>query len=104
MFLLVTRHDLNVTVYVRNLGNLEAEQQATLKKGIENLIRCAFRENTDYDVKKTWPYSRFSFSQLGREVHKTFPDSDSIEFSLKDITSELSVPRLNSLTVSLKDD
>ncbi|WP_207384102.1 baseplate J/gp47 family protein, partial [Enterobacter hormaechei] len=55
-----TRHDLNVTVYVRNLGNLEAEQQDTLKKGIENLIRCAFRENTDYDVKKTWPYSRFS--------------------------------------------
>ncbi|MCE1910383.1 baseplate J/gp47 family protein, partial [Enterobacter hormaechei] len=73
-----TRHDLSVTVYVRNLSNLEAEQQDTLKKGIENLIRCAFRENTDYDVKKTWPYSRFSFSQLGREVHKTFPDSDSI--------------------------
>ncbi|MCE1897118.1 baseplate J/gp47 family protein, partial [Enterobacter hormaechei] len=73
-----TRHDLSVTVYVRNLNNLEAEQQDALKKGIENLIRCAFRENTDYDVKKTWPYSRFSFSQLGREVHKTFPDSDSI--------------------------
>lgn len=102
--MLETRHDLSVTVYVRNLSNLEAEQQDTLRKGIENLIRCAFRENTDYDVKKTWPYSRFSFSQLGREVHKTFPDSDSIEFSLKDITSELSVPRLNSLTVSLKDD
>lgn len=34
----------------------EAEQQDTLKKGIENLIRCAFRENADYDVKKTWPY------------------------------------------------
>lgn len=99
-----TRHDLSVTVYVRNLSNLEVEQQDTLKKGIENLIRCAFRENTDYDVKKTWPYSRFSFSQLGREAHKTFPDSDSIEFSLKDITSDLSVPRLNSLTVSLKDD
>lgn len=86
-----TRHDLSVTVYVRNLSNLDEEQQGTLKKGIENLIRCAFRENTDYDVKKTWPYSRFSFSQLGREVHKTFPDSDSIEFSLKDITSDLSV-------------
>ena len=99
-----TRHDLSVTVYVRNLSNLDEEQQGTLKKGIENLIRCAFRENTDYDVKKTWPYSRFSFSQLGREVHKTFPDSDSIEFSLKDITSDLSVPRLNSLTVSLEDE
>lgn len=99
-----TRHDLSVTVYVRNLSNLEAEQQDTLKKGVENLIRCAFRENTDYDVKKTWPYSRFSFSQLGREIHKTFTDADSVEFSLKDITSDLDVPRLNSLTVELQDD
>ncbi|MDS1913619.1 baseplate J/gp47 family protein [Enterobacter asburiae] len=99
-----TCHDLSVTVYVRNLSNLEAEQQDTLKKGIENLIRCAFRENTDYDVKKTWPYSRFSFSQLGREIHKTFTDADSVEFSLKDITSDLDVPRLNSLTVELQDD
>jgi hypothetical protein len=47
-----TRHDLAVTVYVRSLSNIEQEQQDTLKKGIENLIRCAFRENTDYDVKK----------------------------------------------------
>ncbi|PJD02453.1 hypothetical protein B9Q22_23475, partial [Enterobacter roggenkampii] len=99
-----TRHDLSVTVYVRSLSNLEPERQDTLKKGIENLIRCAFRENTDYDVKKTWPYSRFSFSQLGREIHKTFTDADSVEFSLKDITSDLDVPRLNSLTVVLQDD
>ncbi|PAO17088.1 hypothetical protein CIW56_23700, partial [Enterobacter roggenkampii] len=84
--------------------NLEPEQQDTLKKGIENLIRCAFRENTDYDVKKTWPYSRFSFSQLGREIHKAFTDADSVEFSLKDITSDLNIPRLNSLTVVLQDD
>ncbi|MGV4282549.1 baseplate J/gp47 family protein [Citrobacter freundii] len=99
-----TRHDLLVTVWVRNLSNLEAEQRERLKKGVENLTRCAFRENTDYDVKKTWPYSRFSFSQLGREIHKTFPDTDSLEFSLKDITSELSVPRLQSLTVDIQDE
>ncbi|CAH6661003.1 baseplate J/gp47 family protein [Pseudocitrobacter vendiensis] len=99
-----TRHDLVVTVWVKNLSNLEQEQRDSLQAGVENLIRCAFRENTDYDVKKTWPYSRFSFSQLGREIHKTFPDTDSLEFSLKDITSELSVPRLNALTVELKDE
>jgi len=99
-----TRHDLSVTVWVKNLSNLEQEQRDSLKTGVTNLIRCAFRENTDYDVKKTWPYSRFSFSQLGREIHKTFPDTDSLEFSLKDITSELSVPRLNALTVELKDE
>ncbi|MBK1452030.1 MULTISPECIES: baseplate J/gp47 family protein [Enterobacteriaceae] len=99
-----TRHDLVATVWVKNLSNLEREQQDNLRKGIENLIRCAFRENTDYDVKKTWPYARFSFSQLGREIHKTFPDTDSLEFSLKDITSELSVPRLNSLRVDLQNE
>lgn len=99
-----TRHDLLVTVWVKNLSNIEQEQRDNLKKGVENLIRCAFRENTDYDVKKTWPYSRFSFSQLGREIHKIFPDTDSLEFSLKDITSELSVPRLNTLTVDLQDE
>ena len=99
-----TRHDLAVTVFVKNLSNIEQEQRDSLKKGVENLVRCAFRENTDYDVKKTWPYSRFSFWQLGREIHKTFPDADSLEFSLKDITSELSVPRLNVLTVELQDE
>ncbi|MGX5100122.1 baseplate J/gp47 family protein [Enterobacter cloacae] len=99
-----TRHELVATVWVKNLSNLDQDQQDNLKKGIENLIRCAFRENTDYDVKKTWPYARFSFSQLGREIHKTFPDTDSLEFSLKDITSELSVPRLNSLRVDLQNE
>ncbi|KAF1367127.1 baseplate J/gp47 family protein [Yokenella regensburgei] len=99
-----TRHDLNVTVYVKSLSNIEQEQRDGLKKGLENLIRCAFRENTDYDVKKTWPFSRFSFSQLGREIHMTYPVTDSVEFSLADITSELSVPRLNTLVVSLRDE
>lgn len=99
-----SRHDLAVTVWVKNLSNIEQEPRDSLKKGVENLIRCAFRENSDYEVKKTWPYSRFSFSQLGREIHKAFPDADSLEFSLKDITSELSVPRLDSLTVDLKDE
>lgn len=99
-----TRHDLAVTVYVASVSNMTAEDAAALIAGVENLIRCAFRENTDFDVKKTWPYSRFSFSQLGREIHRQFPQTDSVEFSLKDITSGLNVPRLNSLTVELADD
>lgn len=54
-----TLHDLAVTVWVRNLNNISDDEQKRLKDGIENLIRCAFRENTDYDVRRTWPYSRF---------------------------------------------
>ncbi|ECC2479803.1 hypothetical protein FOK40_26005, partial [Salmonella enterica] len=71
--------------------------------GVENLIRCAFRENSNYDVTRTWPYSRFSFSQLGRELHDAFTLVDSVTFSLTDILSELNIPRLNTLSVEVKD-
>ena len=64
-----TRHDLAVTVSWKS-GNLTDDEQNSLKDGIENMIRCAFRENADFDVRKTWPYSRFSFSQLGRDPQK----------------------------------
>ncbi|MFS7361465.1 baseplate J/gp47 family protein [Rahnella inusitata] len=99
-----TLHDLAVVLYLPDPDNVSAEDTAVLTAGVENLIRCAFRENTDYDVKKTWPYGRFSFSNLGREIHKTFADVDSLTFSLTDIVSDLSVPRLNSLTVSIEHD
>lgn len=98
-----TTHDLTATVYVVNLANLSTEGLAALKSDVESLIRCAFRENTAWDVVKTWPYSRFSFSQLGRELHELLTGVDSVEFSLKDITSQLEVPRLKSLIVELKN-
>ncbi|EOC0583400.1 baseplate J/gp47 family protein [Cronobacter dublinensis] len=96
-----TRHTLAVTLYVRNLANLTDEEQSALRTGAENLIRCAFRENNEFDVKKTWPFSRFSFSNLGRELHRQFAAIDSLAFSLTDIVSGLSVPRLDTLTVRL---
>ncbi|KVJ60139.1 baseplate J/gp47 family protein [Enterobacter hormaechei] len=99
-----TSHTLAVTVYVESIENMEPEALNALKSNITNLIRCAFRENADYDVKKTWPYARFSFSNLGREIHKMFPVVDSLSFSLSDIVSELSVPRLAGLTVEIVND
>ncbi|MBI6548910.1 baseplate J/gp47 family protein [Xenorhabdus lircayensis] len=98
-----THHALTVTLFVANLANYSQEQVDTLKTDVGNLIRCAFRENTDYPVKKTWPYSRFSFSNLGREIHREFSEVGSLTFSLGDILSELSVPRLQSLTVEVKN-
>lgn len=98
-----TRHDLAVTVYVKNLSNLTADDSAALTSGVENLIRCAFRENSNYDVLRVWPYSRFSFSQLGREIHRTFTLTESVEFSLNDIKSELAIPRLSSLTIEVQN-
>lgn len=98
-----SQHDLVVTLYVSNKQNLTADELAKLESGGENLIRCAFRQNSNYKVLKTWPYSRFSFSNLGRELHKTFPLIESLSFSLSDIVSDLSVPRLNSLTVVIEN-
>jgi len=99
-----TSHTLAVTVYVLSKENMTSEELAELQSGVTNLIRCAFRENANYEVKKTWPYARFSFSNLGRELHKTFPVIDSLSFSLADIISELSVPRLAGLTVEIRND
>ncbi|MDQ2129522.1 baseplate J/gp47 family protein [Leclercia adecarboxylata] len=98
-----TLHQLNVTVYVENLANLAVDEYTALQSGVENLIRSAFRENSDFDVKRTWPYDRFSFSNLGRELHKAYAVIDSLAFSLTDIVSDLNVPRLSDLAVELKD-
>ncbi|WP_340621647.1 baseplate J/gp47 family protein [Xenorhabdus siamensis] len=98
-----TQHDLSVTLFVVSLANYNQEQIATLKRDVENLIRCAFRENSQYAVKKTWPYSRFSFSNLGREIHREFSEIESLTFSLRDILSDLSVPRLKTLSVEVKN-
>ncbi|MNG71888.1 Baseplate J-like protein [compost metagenome] len=51
-----TQHDLTVTLYLENTANFTADALATLKRNSETLIRCAFRQNAEYDVKKTWPY------------------------------------------------
>lgn len=99
-----TSHTLAVTVFVLSKENMTAEELADLQSGVTNLIRCAFRENANYDIKKTWPYARFSFSNLGRELHKTFSVIDSLSFSLTDIISDLSVPRLAELTVEIAND
>lgn len=98
-----TMYQLDVTVYVENLANLAVDEYSALKSGVENLIRSAFRENSDFDVKRTWPYDRFSFSNLGRELHKAHAVIDSLAFSLTDIISELNVPRLSALNVELVD-
>ncbi|WP_140920162.1 baseplate J/gp47 family protein [Limnobaculum xujianqingii] len=91
-----THYDLTVTLYVKD--NMTAEASEALINNVEHLIRCAFRENSQYDVVKVWPYSRYSFSQLGREIHRHF-GVDSVVFSRGDIISGLEIPRLSSLTV-----
>lgn len=96
-----TRHTLTATLYLYAHLNLDDQARDTLTRNVSNLVRCAFRENTQYDVQKTWPYSRFSMSRLGEEIHQTFKDVESVIFSTGDIESDLSVPRLDALCVEI---
>ncbi|EFH7152480.1 hypothetical protein DWH62_04415 [Escherichia coli] len=98
-----THHSLTVTLWLYAALNLNEEEISLLKHNTENLIRCAFRENSDYDVQKTWPYSRFSMSRLGEELHLHFPAIESVAFSLPDIISDLDIPRLNQLTIEVAE-
>lgn len=91
--------DLTVTIYPWDAGNLTEEQLSTLLQGVTHLVRCAFRENSLYDIAQTWPWSRFSLSRLGEELHDTFPEIESVEFSRGDILSELEIARLGTLQV-----
>ena len=93
-----TVHNLSPNAYLN--PNLTPEQQTNLMTGIENMIRCAFRENQAFTVTKTWPFTRFSFSQLGRELHKQFPDLISIEFGQDDIVSLMALPVIGTLSIT----
>lgn len=88
---------VGVTVYPYNYL-LEAEV-ATLLADIDNFIRCAFRENTDYTATRTEPFIRFSFSKLGQELHRQFAGIESLNWHQIDITSDNNVPRLSTLTI-----
>lgn len=88
---------VGVTVYPYSYL-LEAEVD-TLLADIDNFIRCAFRENTDYNATRTEPFIRFSFSKLGQELHRQFAGIESLNWHQIDITSANNVPRLSTLTI-----
>jgi uncharacterized phage protein gp47/JayE len=97
-----TQHDLTLALWPQ--ANLSGAQRTALKAGAENLVKAAFRQSADFpSVTRTWPQSRFSLSQLGRELHSQFPQLKSLRFAEQDIVSALAIPRLNQLEVTLHD-
>jgi hypothetical protein len=89
--------DVGLTVYPH--AYLLEEEVATLLADVENFVRCAFRQNIDYNATRTEPFSRFSFSRLGQELHRQFDGIESLSWHQTDITSANSVPRLDALTI-----
>ncbi|KTA82159.1 baseplate J/gp47 family protein [Aeromonas salmonicida] len=97
-----TEHSLHLELWpVDNLGE---PQRAALVAGVRQLVNAAFRLSADYpSVTRTWPQSRFSLSQLGRELHQAFPEIKSLHFTELDILSGLAIPRLSGLEVTLHE-
>ena len=96
-----TQHQVQLTVWPK--AEVGTERWPALKIAIELYIRAAFRESTtsDYQPTLTYPQARFSFSRLGEELHQKFSGIDSLHFENDDITSELTIPRLSGVEVSL---
>ncbi|MEL0621792.1 baseplate J/gp47 family protein [Marinomonas arenicola] len=92
-----TMHTLSATVYLPS-NLLNAEKQ-TILTGVEQAIQAAFRSNSAYVMTQTLPFSRFSFTRMASEIYRLFPDIESLTFDQGDIVSEMSVPRLTSVSV-----
>ncbi|MCT7357526.1 baseplate J/gp47 family protein [Thalassolituus pacificus] len=97
-----TQHNIVAALYAV-AGTSAADMTAAADKA-EQIIRCAFRQNSAYEVEKTWYYKRFSMSKLASEIMKRIPVLTSVEFNIGDIVSEANIPRLQTLTVSITED
>ena len=98
-----TQHDITATLYVP--AYLPEADRTALKTSVEQFIRAVFRERSagDWTLTQTWPWTRFSFSNLDRELHLTFDNLSSIAWGQSDIVSELNIPRIDSLTLTVED-
>ncbi|BBL73963.1 baseplate J/gp47 family protein [Methylomagnum ishizawai] len=98
-----TGYSLAVTAWAEPGTSTEAK--AALQAGLENFIGTAFRANLAYQGKATlaYPYSRFSFSRLAKELHEQFPALHSIDFGEPDIVAGLWIPVLDDLDVTVED-
>lgn len=96
-----TDYDISVIVWPQS-ALIDAERDQ-LKADIENIVRAAFRENSDYNVTRTNPQGRFSFSRLEGELHALLVGIESLKFEQDDIISALSIPRLSSLTIKMQE-
>jgi hypothetical protein len=92
--------DTNIGVTVYPDPKLLTAEVITLLNGIEDFIRCAFRENTNYNATRTEPATRFSFSRLSQELHKEFTGLESLNWHQTDITNANNVPRIDTLTIT----
>lgn len=96
-------HNIGATLYFRASEGVSQLRKNEIKKEVEQMIRCAFRENATYKVTKTHPYQRFSFSKLGEEIHEQFPEIKSIVWAQGDIVNALNIPTIGNFNLMLTE-
>ena len=92
---------LHLTVDIWPQPTLTTAEKSQLQTDVEQMIRAAFRENTNYAVTTTQPNSRFSMSRLGQELHSQFPGLLDLDFATDRLVNGWFVYRLSGLTVRL---
>ena len=97
-----TKHNLTCAIYFLPSIFVGDVRKQEIVQQVENMIRCAFRENNNYGVTRTYPFSRFSWSKLGEEIHDNISEIASIVWGQSDIQSELSIPRIQQLSVTVQ--
>ncbi len=81
-------------------NTLISTELTALQQRVEQMIRCAFRENSAFKVTRTQHHSRFSFSRLGEELHQGCTGLISITWGQTDVVTTLAVARLASLNLT----
>jgi len=89
----------NVVATVWLSENLTAQDESAALSEIEHVIRCAFRENNSFAVKKARPWSIYSLSKLGEELHDEIDQLVNVDFNVSHIETQMNIPKLASLTV-----
>lgn len=93
---------VSLTAQVVCVDNLSLTQQQELAVQVEQRIRAAFRESAGYEaITRALPNSRFSISNMAKELHEQLPHLRSIAFNRGDVVSGLAVPKLTSISVGV---
>lgn len=94
-------HNLNGTLWVAK-GTPQEEKNRVQQKA-EQVIRCVFRENLEFNVEQTQPFSRFSFSQLSDDIKKYLPNTKSIQWQQDDFIVQRAIARLGTLSLEVRE-
>ena len=98
-----SQHSITATLWLA--AGLLDSQQNQITATATALIKAAFRQGVRSQViTLAAPFSRFSLSRLGTELHTQIDGLTSIEFNQGDIISSWAVPNLATLTIEVGQD